>query len=424
MPSPPSEPNLYPPTVTLVRRLTREGPDPGPTTPADIEAWLLGPAIDEDDTAALIDRLAWRLWAAGLGVDRFSAHAGTLHPQAIGVAWNWSRATRTCDEIRVAPEAVAHDSFRRNPIYGVIEHGEPFRGMIDDPAAKARFPIFEQFAGQGFTEYAAIPVGRDRGRHNAVTVATSRPGGFAPGALEAVERLVRIFALHLQRHVASRIARNIVRTYLGEEAGIRVLDGTISRGAGEIDEATIWMSDLRGFTTLSERLPPETMLALLDAYFDVMAEAVMAEGGEVLKFIGDGLLAAFGRRGGEAREPAAGALRAARRALAHLDRLNAAPPAPLAKAEGWRPLATGIGLHFGRVFFGNVGAPARLDFTVIGRAVNLASRVEGLCRPLGRPILLTEAVARLLDEPLDDLGPQPVKGLAEPVRILAPRLRE
>lgn len=412
----PIDPIVYPPTVTLVRRLTHDEPTSPATDAAEIEAWLLDEALREEDTLALVDAFAWRM--SSLGVERLTLHAGTLHPQAIGYSWSWNRASATSDEIRVSPEATSHDSFRRNPLVQAVEHGESFRGATTDPDLIERHPIMAQLAAQGLTEYVVLPIGRDREeRFSAATVATSRPGGFAPDAMAAIERIFRIFALHLARHVAQHVSRNIVKTYLGEEAGRRVLDGSIRRGAGESGEATIWMSDLRGFTSLSERLPPETMLALLDAYFDVMAGAVLAEGGQVLKFIGDGLLAGFASPGQDRRDAAAAALRAARRALADLAALNAAPPPALAGRQGWHPLETGIGLHFGRVFFGNVGAPERLDFTVIGGAVNLASRIEGLCRPLGRPVLLTETVAKLLDEQLDDLGLHPVKGLAEPVRV-------
>lgn len=416
------EPSIYPPTVTLVRRLTRpEASEPAPTTAAEIEAWLLADATTEDDTLALVDAFAWRLAATDLGVDRLSLHAGTLHPQAVGFAWNWMRASGTCDEVRASLEAPTHESFRLNPLVVAIELGETFRGATDDPSLKDRYPIMHQLAEQGLTDYVVFPIGRERtGRNSAATVATSRPGGFTPEMLARIQHLFRILALHLRAHVARRISQNIVRTYLGQEAGNRVLDGTISRGAGVSGQATIWMSDLRGFTSLSERLAPETMLALLDAYFDVMAGAVLDEGGEVLKFIGDGLLAGFARPGANEREGAAAALRAAERALAGLAALNAVPPPSLAAASGWHPLETGIGLHFGHVFFGNVGAPERLDFTVIGGAVNLASRIEGLCRPLGRPVLLTEAVADLIDEPLDDLGLHQVKGVGEPIRIFAP----
>ena len=212
-------------------------------------------------------------------------------------------------------------------------------------------------------------------------------------------------------------------TYLGAAAGGRVLDGLIKRGAGEPIQSVIWVSDLRGFTDLSERLSGPDMITLLNVYFGCLAGAVLDQGGEVLKFIGDGLLAVFPFASFETEQAAAqAALTAAEQAYSDLERLNATPPAEITTIAGWHPLRTGIALHEGEVFFGNVGAPGRLDFTVIGRAVNAASRVEALSKSLGRTILITETVAARLDRPLDDLGRHPLRGVAQPVAIFSPRL--
>lgn len=424
MSAPPPGPRHYPPIVTLVRSLTRDPAElPGATDPDQIEAWLLADAMREDDTLALVEGFAWRLAMADLGVDRLSLHVGTLHPQAIGFSWNWSRADATCDEIRVAPEATTHDSFRQSPLQGVILNGERFRASTGDPTLSARYPILAELSRQGLTDYAAFPIGVSHGRHNAATLATRRPGGFPAGAAPVLGRLFRLFALHMQRHVARRIAENIVRTYLGPEVGRRVLDGQVRRDMGETGESVVWFSDLRGYTQLSDRLAPDVVLAVLNAYCEIMVGAVRGAGGEVLKFMGDGLLAGFGGPAfGGRRGEAVAALGAARQALSGLAALNAAPPPELAAMAGWAPLATGIALHAGESFFGNIGSRDRLDFTVIGKAVNVASRVEGLCRPLGRPILVTDAVARHLDEPLDALGEHALKGIAEPVRVFGVRL--
>jgi adenylate cyclase len=227
--------------------------------------------------------------------------------------------------------------------------------------------------------------------------------------------------LHVERHIVSRIAGNVLDTYLGEAAGQQVLRGSIKRGAGEAIRAIIWASDLRGFTDLSDRLAGSDIVALINAYFERLAGAVMAEGGEVLKFIGDGLLAVFPYTSFKSEQAAAEAsLAAAQRALRAVEDLNQVVPPDLARIQGWRPLRTGIALHEGEVFFGNVGAPERLDFTVIGTAVNTASRVETLTKTLGRPILITEPVARRLSAPLDDLGEHALRGLATPLAIFSP----
>jgi adenylate cyclase len=397
-------PRRYSADVSLIRRSAR-GPAAAPlrNSPDEIEEWLLDGAMREHDMLALFEQLAWRLAAASLPVDRLSLHIGTLHPQIIGFAWNWSRDDGLCDEIKVGEGALESDAYRLSPLARCIEHGERFRADPRDAALQARFPFLIELAGHGFTEYAALPLGGD-GYHNVMTVATKAPGGVTEADLQTLMGLRKLFALHVQRHIALRIAGNVLGTYLGAAAGARVLDGSIRRGSGEAISAVIMVSDLRGFTDLSGRLAGPDMIALLNAYFERMAGAVLAEDGEVLKFIGDGLLAvfpfaAFG-------EPAA----AASAALAALDSI-----------AGWRPLRAGIALHAGEVFFGNIGAAERLDFTVIGRAVNEASRVEGLCKPLGRPLLMTGAVASLLGDEAEPLGAHHVQGVAEPLAVFAPR---
>ncbi|QQS12776.1 MAG: adenylate/guanylate cyclase domain-containing protein [Rhodospirillales bacterium] len=417
-------PRKYPPAVTLIRRSTA-GPASAPERcDSDaIEAWLLGPAAREDDLLALFESLMWRLVAAGLALDRASLHVGTLHPQVFGFAWNWNRADGGCDEVRVGEAALASDAYRRNPLFGVIENGLAFRARTDDPPVAARYPLMAELATQGITEYVAEPLGAGGAAyHNAATIATRRAGGFTDAEVAAIRRLFRVFALHVERHIALRIAGNVLDTYLGAAAGRKVLAGAIRRGSGESIRAVVWASDLRGFTDLADRLSPPDMIAVLNAYFERMAGAVIARDGEVLKFIGDGLLAVFPLGpDGDVAGPAAAALAAAEDALAAVERLNADPPAALAAVDGWAPLRSGIALHEGEVFFGNVGAPGRLDFTVIGRAVNTASRVEALSKTLGRPILLTAAVARHIDRPMDHLGEHALRGVSGPIAILSPR---
>lgn len=409
-------PRTYPASVSLHRRAAG-GPAvaDGTASIADVEAWLLADALGEEDVLPFFEQLCWRLVAAGLPLDRASLHVGTLHPQLYGFGWNWNRVDGLCDEVRVAEAALANDSYRRNPLFHVIETGEAFRGRTSDAAQ--RFPLMAELARQGYVDYAAIPLRAGGAYHNAATVATKRAGGFSESQFKDLTRMLRLAALHVERHIALRIAGNVLDTYLGAAAGGRVLRGSIKRGAGEPIRAIVWASDLRGFTDLADRLDGPDMIALLNAYFECLAGAVLAHDGEVLKFIGDGLLAVFPYSAfADERAAAAAALAAAQGALQAIDRLNA-DPRVLAHVAGWRPLRTGIALHDGEVFFGNVGAPERLDFTVIGRAVNAASRVEALSKSLGRSILVTEPVARLLDRPLEPLGEHELRGLAAPLSI-------
>ena len=423
LPRPDPSPRTYPPSVTLWRR-ARGGPAVAPagTTMAGVEDWLLKDALGQDDLLLLYESFVWRLVASGMPLDRASLHVGTLHPQLFGFAWNWARADGLCDEVQVEEAVLKTDAYRRNPIFRVIEYGESFRGRADDADTVARYPLMAELAKQGIVEYIALPLHAGGAYHNAATLATHREGGFTDEQHAALCRIGALFALHVERHIALRIAGNVLDTYLGAAAGRRVLHGSIRRGAGESIRAVIWVSDLRGFTDLADRLAPPDMIALLNAYFEQLAGAVIAHGGEVLKFIGDGLLAVFPFAAFADESSAAEAsLAAAQDAMAAVDTMNAAPPESIAGIDGWRPLCSGIALHEGEVFFGNVGAPERLDFTVIGAAVNAASRIESLCKSLGRAILISEPVARRLGRPLEAMGEHVLRGLAAPVAIFSPK---
>ena len=414
-------PRQYPATVMLVRRSARGiTAAPAGTTFADIEQWLLHDAIREKEFLLFLESFIWRLVVAGAPIDRMSLHMGTLHPQLVGFAWNWSRIDGLCDEVKVADAATASASFLRNPISRVFDSGEALRRNVKDPAAAEEFPLLGELARDGFSEYIALPMSGGTYR-NAVTLATRQAGGFASADLDRIRPLLSIFALHFERHSALRISGNALDAYLGAGAAAKVLAGSIKRGAGDAVYAVVWVADLRGFTELSDRLPPADLIALLNAYFEILAGAVLAQGGEVLKFIGDGLLAVFPFESfGTAEHAARAALEAARQALRGLEALNAQPASELASVDGWRPLRAGIALNEGEVFFGNIGAPERLDFTVIGAAVNEASRVEALQKTLKRDILITEAVARHLDGALDHLGAHQVRGVSAPISIYSP----
>jgi adenylate cyclase len=422
-PDVPPPPRQYPRGVTVVRRSARGAASaPATNSTAEIETWLLRGAAREPEMLLVLESFIWRLIAAGLPLDRVSLHIGTLHPQLLGFAWNWRRDDATCYEVKVQQLASETDSFKLNPLARIFTTGEPIRRNPQTPEAQAEFPIMIELAEAGITDYVALPFSSGTPYRHAMTLATARPGGFNVGAVPDVRRLLDVFALHVERHIAQRIAENAVNAYLGDVAGRKVLSGSIKRGAGEAIRAVIWVSDLRGFTTLSDRISGDNMIVLLNAYFETLAGAVLDHGGEVLKFMGDGLLAVFPiGEDTDAKTAARAALDAAQQAIKGLNDLNAGALPHLAGIDGWHPLRTGIALHEGEVFFGNIGAPERLDFTVIGPAVNEASRVEALQKTLQRSILMTSSVARLLDVPLDHLGEHTLRGVASAVSIYSPQ---
>ena len=411
-------PREFPPFVTATRR-TRRGSAAAPdaNTAAEVEEWLIHDATRIDDFLLLIEEFLWRIVATGAPLNRASLHVGTLHPQLAGYGWNWLSSDQILDEVIVDMRSREQDAFRRNPLFLAFENGRTVRASPADPDARARFPLFEDLHARGVTDYIARPIGRGGAFHNAATIGTFREGGFTDAEVKQINRLFDIFALHAERHIEAMVARNVVGAYLGAGPGREVLEGAIRRGSGRSLRAVIWASDLRGFSERADRLAPEETTAMLNLYFEAMSGAVMRHGGEVLKFIGDGILAVFPV--GEVGEAAAAraSLAAAREALAAVDAFSDAPPEDM--PQGALPLNSGVALHLGDVFFGNVGAPDRLDFTVIGRAVNEASRVEALTKTLGRRLLLTAPVAALTGEALEDIGPHPLRGVAEPVGLFA-----
>jgi class 3 adenylate cyclase len=252
-----------------------------------------------------------------------------------------------------------------------------------------------------------------------------RPGGpllgwigprpFTTEEIEQLRQAARFAATPLAVLAARATLRATLDAYLGKRSAERVLAAPLRRDLGETIQAALLYADLRNFTTLSETHPPEAVIAVLDAWFDRIAGAVHAFGGEVLKFIGDGVLAIFPVAEASPRRACDAALRAARAAEAGMAYLNAERA-----AEGLPPLEFGCALHLGEMLWGNIGAANRLDFTAIGAAVNLASRLEGLCKPLGRTVLVSGALAAETEMPLVALGAHALRGIAAPCEVFTP----
>jgi class 3 adenylate cyclase len=239
--------------------------------------------------------------------------------------------------------------------------------------------------------------------------AGNRPFGRAEAG--RLRRAARFAVAPLAALAARAALAALLEAYLGRRSAARVQGGVLRRGTGETIRAVLLSADLRDFTALSQATEPAAMIAVLDSWFDRVAGAVHAFGGEVLKFIGDGVLAIFPVTGtpAEACEAALRAVVAARAGMAHLDAVR--------QGQGLPPLPFGVALHLGEILWGNIGAADRLDFTAIGPAVNLVSRLEGLCRPLGQPVLISGAVAGEITAPLVPLGEHVLRGIAAPCAV-------
>ena len=376
-----------------------------------IDRWILGEGPQTDSDVELFDELCWRLLGDGVPLWRATLYMGTLHPLIRGVGVRWLRELKVTEDFRILHGSEETDEYLKSPIRATIERGTSFRRRLD--AKIPEYPLIEKLRKAGATDYFALALNRDFQRFPAVTWATDRQGGFSDADVAALEDVNPALAAIVETRVVRRVSTNLLDTYFGPQAGRRILAGQIRQGEGERLRAVVMMTDLRDFTGLSDRLAGDEVITLLDDYFDALATPIQERTGEVLKFMGDGMLAIFpAADDDDFSTSSVRALEAATEGLERLDAVN-----KVRRAAGRSELRTGIGLHLGEVIFGNVGAPGRLDFTVIGPAVNLASRIEGLTKRLLRPMLFSSAFARICPRPLVSLGFQPVRGLDEPEEV-------
>ena len=379
---------------------------------ADIMEWLYGDAVQIVEGLELIGSLAERLNARGVQVDRVTTAIAILHPnvRAESALWTSDGDRELRRYFQIDEDG---DAYARSPIKVVNTERRAVRiRLVDGPDAAPEFGIAEDLIAWGMTDYVALPLAFSDGSTKAVTFATRAPRGFSGAELSLLETLSGPLALLCEMQTLKRTSRTLLETYVGQRAGARVLDGTVHRGDGETISAIVGFADLRGFTELSNELPGDRLIGLLNTYFDAVTSAVEAHGGEVLKFIGDEVMAVFPYQcEATAREASRHALLATRDAIEKIDEINRVCP----QTDG--RLRVGIALHAGDVFFGNVGAETRLDFTVVGPVVNLASRIAGLTRELGHDILVSEAIAEIMGCRAGLLGSHRVKGFSEPVSV-------
>jgi adenylate cyclase len=378
---------------------------------ADLSAWLLTQGRNIADLAELFDAFCWRLIGNGIPVWRATLHGFTLHPQMRGMGLRWWKDQAVVEEFIVNRGVETDDEFAVSPIRKTVSDGV-FARFTPADRLWSTFPLLHRLGGLGVTDYLAFPIGQFNERSIATTFATLAAGGFEPGQIAAIDAAMPALGAIVETHLLKRVAVDLLTTYLGRAAGQRVFSGEILRGEGAGVRAIIMATDLRDFTRISDLLPSGDIIELLDDYFECVGSAVRAEGGEVLKFIGDGVLAIFPVEEESQGVAAMRAVAAAKAILAGLETLN--------QTRAWseRPmLKAGIGLHIGDVIFGNVGAQDRLDFTVIGPAVNLAFRLEDLTKNLGIPIITSAALACTAPHQFMSLGAQHVRGVDQPLEV-------
>ena len=382
----------------------------------ELAAWITDAGLAGHSETATLEGICDRAVTLGLPLARVTALIDTLHPIYEGRAFIWKRDK---NETAISEYDRSSQNLRRwvgSPFYYLEKNDESLLRRRLTAETEKEFPVFPELRAEGMTDYVAMVnrfaadgiVGNMDCVYSSWT--TDAPAGFRDADVADIGRLMPLLALTLKATSLARIAGTLVETYLGRDAGRRVLEGRISRGVAEQIEAAIWFSDLRGYTRLSDTAKPEEIIPLLNEYADAIISAIHEHGGDVLKLMGDGVLAIF---------------TAADRSRACEAALTAAEDAPRRVAEvNGRRSADGLpttelylGLHIGEVFYGNIGSKERLDFTIVCPAVNEVSRIASMCRSVDQPLLVSSAFATALGASrsrLVSVGRYALRGVSRP----------
>lgn len=398
--------------------------EPLPAMLDEVAAWLTTQALAEANITNLVEGTCRRLYAAGLPVMRMHVAFNVLHPLYSGMGVTWTREGGAIEESYEHTDSeVAPERFQRSPQFYMMTHNVPLlRRRLTGPEAMSDFPILDDLRAVGGTDYLAFLISFNRSESDGMLGSwlIDRDGGFTEREIVALRRIQQQLAIAARMTMKSQITENVLRTYLGVNAGMRVLAGKIRRGDGDTIPAVIWYSDLRGSTAMSETLTREAYTEVLNGYFNCMGGAIVDAGGELLDFIGDAVLALFPIVQEDApgfceADACAAALRAGRDAAQRLAALNEER-----LTLGEAPLSFGLALHRGEMMFGNIGTADRLAFSVIGPSVNQVARLQDMTKELHRPILVSGAFAETCDGEFEPLGAHKLLGVSEPMEIFAP----
>lgn len=379
---------------------------------SDLPAWLIEQITRKPSLEVLFNGFCKKLAKQGLPIWRVNIGLETLHPADVGFSFVWLDGELT-QRSRARPGILTSSDYLNSPARIVDETNRPFRWQLgeDDRGME----VLVNLRAEGMTGYVMLPLPfLDTVRSAALSFATRVPGGFTPAMITDLTAAATLLSPLAERIALRRVALDALTAYLGPIAAQRAYSGQIERGDLQTIRAAILISDLRNFTALSDRMERRAMVSLLDRWFAVLGTEIENHGGDILKFMGDGLLAVF-PVGEDACAVCDRALDAALAALEGTERLNV----ELA-AEGLEPLRFGQALHLGDVEFGNIGAVRRIDFTVIGPAVNQASRLQDQTKILATPIVTSATFAAAAGRRLRSLGQHALRGVAEPVEIFAP----
>jgi adenylate cyclase len=397
----------------------------------DLSAWLTQAGLAGTPETDIVSVFCERCVAAGIPLVRALMFVDTLHPVHEGRLFRWGYGPTESPLLeygRTSPEALAASGsepqdmeqaqrWRNSPHYKMVQTGDSLLRRRLNNATKDEFPVLSDLLAAGLTDYVAIisrfapegVIGEMDGVYS--SWATRVPAGFSDSQIATLKQVVPSLALAIKSVSLARMTRALMETYLGRDAGQRVLSGRIVRGIAERIEAVVWFSDLRGFTHITDTTP-EQVIPLLNEYADVIVSTIHEHGGDVLKLMGDGTLAIFTA---ENRVQACNAALSAATAVLH-----GVAKLKKARAEQRKPVTDMyLGLHVGKVFYGNVGSRERLDFTVLGPAVNEASRIAAMCRSVDQPVLMSTAFANVGDikRRLVSVGRYALRGISHPQEL-------
>jgi adenylate cyclase len=419
--------------------MSHEPSDAAPFAPLDLDGlplWLVEQGMQGLPVGEQITGFCRKVFDSGFPMKRVQMGMYTLHPRYGSHTFVWRPGAHAIEHIPRERAIQSRDVYLKSPVHHMRSRGLLALRRRLDKGDPDEFVLFPELRAEGLVDYAAHLVPYDPSQVEAISkglgaagdrvspggsldgiffsCATDWPQGFDDGQLNQVVQALPYLALSVKSRVTYDVASTVLETYLGRDAGHRVLTGEIERGSAEAIRAVIWFSDLRGFTKLTDSLPRDVLIAALNDYLEAMAAPVQANNGQILKFMGDGLLATFELKGRNDAAVCGEALAAAAELRAAFPAINEAR-----KAAGKPIMEFGLALHLGEVLYGNIGASERLDFTVIGPAVNEASRIQGLCRPLDRNILISSTFQETAGSKrgLESLGFHALRGVREPQEL-------
>ena len=383
-------------------------------SPQVIIDWLFGDGRMLGEDHEFVLRLSRRLGQCGAPIDRLLLTIETLNPEIAATSNLWLKETDEIQQYSAERRVRETDRYIGSPMQQLFDTEKRVRQRLENLPVDAH-AAYTELAEDGYTDYLALPILFNWGLGSALILCTKLAQGFSDADIENFRVLRNYLAPIIEVYSLRQLSKSLMNTYVGKRTGEKVLAGMIQRGDADIIHAALWFSDLRDFTHLTETLPAQKVLEMLNEYFEFVAAAVTARGGEILRFIGDAMLIVFPIDDAMCQKTACNAaIDSAIDAQSTLASLN-----HRRRRHGEPEIKFGVGLNVGEVVYGNVGAPDRLDFTVMGPVVNRTARLESLTKTLGSNILFSQQFSELIDMPSTYLGMHEMKGIAEAQAVYA-----